>query len=91
MIDTRLGKSNGITGRVWPYRRQLVDVRDDLLVPLDGLTGPRPQRGAEVAEAAARGQHPTRHHPHPSPPLLAFPSQKAKLFFIQEVNSLFFG
>lgn len=43
---------------------QLVDFGDDLLVPLDGLTGARPQRGAEVAEAAARGQHPPRHHPH---------------------------
>ena len=40
------------------YRWQLVDVCYDLLVPLDRLPGARPQRGAEVAKAAAGGQNP---------------------------------
>lgn len=40
------------------YRWQLIDICYDLLVPLDRLPGARPQRGAEVAKAAAGGQNP---------------------------------
>jgi hypothetical protein len=46
------------------YRWQLVDICYDLLVPLDRLPGARPQRGAEVAKAAAGGQNPPWHYPH---------------------------
>lgn len=54
------------------------DVGEDLLVALDGLPGAGAQRGAEVAQPAARRQHLPGHHPghgavqarstHPPPP-----------------------
>ena len=67
---------NSETSQNRTYRWQLVDLRDDLLVPLDRLPGARPQRGAEVAEATAGRQHPPRHHPHFPPVLVSDATNK---------------
>ena len=48
-----------------PDRCSGEDLGKDLLVALDGLPGPCPERGAEVAQGPARRQDLPGYHTHP--------------------------